>query len=578
MVDLPVPGVYSLHSSVQSSLPEGPELTYLYITLGRQLLPWPYTMPRPKTTKKTTARSKPAAAAASKTPTTAATKAPSTTATKTKVLTDAQRRVQEAEESRRLAAKIQEEEEDDDDDDDEQDDDDGEAGTRKAADDSEEEQSEPENWGTAPGIGSLDVAPKVTTFADSEPEGPPPTSPSRGADSPSSDDADAMKEVDVTTATPVSPIRRKKKRVAPDGSPLQGKGKKRARPIVPAPAAEVIDIASSDADVPPLPPPILKGRAKKATVKIQTSDFSQLVNEVVVGYKQSVRASSVLDGAWSTKNKHERPGHYRPIFDKFFASSFPREGLKAVHEELVKDPEMYKKAVKNAFYTNSDVLRENFVNKGRGIIKRYLVPPTPHNDDLCAERVSHYRLTRAFLCGEVNPETLEFNKDTMWEADWLSEMLRNLLFDSKGELDAYLVYRIHENGGMTIPMYAIMSTSVYHCFGEWDRGTHQRKSFSDEYHTHYLKEIKDLTDTSNSVPGWFEELKHATFAEACRQANMQHEIGARDAQKASNIDVDALALRTAKKKAARLGISLEELERQQQQEASSSSAPSTGSV
>lgn len=46
-----------------------------------------------------------------------------------------------------------------------------------------------------------------------------------------------------------------------------------------------------------------------------------------------------------------------------------------------------------------------------------------------------------------------------------------------------------------------------------------------------------------------------------RQANMDHEIGAKDARDAarSTVDISVIALRTAKKKAERLGITVEEL-------------------
>lgn len=70
-------------------------------------------------------------------------------------------------------------------------------------------------------------------------------------------------------------------------------------------------------------------------------------NEVVQCYKQAIRASSVLDRAWPQVSKFERPRYYLPIIEKFFASSFARADLKAVHEEMVKDSALFKKAIKN---------------------------------------------------------------------------------------------------------------------------------------------------------------------------------------------------------------------------------------
>lgn len=55
---------------------------------------------------------------------------------------------------------------------------------------------------------------------------------------------------------------------------------------------------------------------------------------------------------------------------------------------------------------------------------------------------------------------------------------------------------------------------VYHCFGEWDGGSNRRKAFTEEYSTHYLKEIKDLEDLCEDIPDFFEELKRVSFAEA----------------------------------------------------------------
>lgn len=91
------------------------------------------------------------------------------------------------------------------------------------------------------------------------------------------------------------------------------------------------------------------GRAKKVTVKIQTSDFTPPQNEVVQCYKQAIRASTVLDRAWPPVSIYERPRYYLPIIEKFFASTFARSDLKVVHEAMVKDGELFRKAIKNVW-------------------------------------------------------------------------------------------------------------------------------------------------------------------------------------------------------------------------------------